>query len=62
MEIKEAQLLQKKLEGTIGRMFDEFHSATGLSITDIGINKINVTNFGEESERFLNLVWVQTSI
>lgn len=62
MEIKEAQLLQKKLEGTIGRMFDEFHSTTGLSITEIGINKIDITTIGEERERFQNLVWIQSSI
>mgnify|MGYP001202640107 CR=1 FL=1 len=62
MDIKEAKALGRRAKADIEAILDKLYTDTGISITDVRVNAIDVTSFGSVSRELRHYVTLSSAM
>lgn len=62
MDIKEAKALGRRAKADIEAILDKLYTDTGISITDVRVNAIDVTLFGSVSRELRHYVTLSSAM
>lgn len=62
MNIKDIKIMKTQVEDAIGAILDQFETSTRLIITDIVINKLDITSMDSKQSEYINKIKVEVKL